>query len=180
MPELSRDMSIENLTVELTEFQFEASEDECRALADRLGILVLHNFKVAGGVRRVTAGGDIHLSGHIQAALDQNCSITLEPIWERVNTSFNIRFSDRISEDTPIGQFEEQLGDRSLEPMPAGPVDVGEIAVQYLSMAINPFPRTSGATLDAPAIEGVAMLSEEDDRKARSPFSALKKITDGV
>ena len=178
--EFSREMSFEDFTSELTEFQFEASDHECRALAERLGILVLHHVKVTGVVGPATAGGDIDLSGHIQAALEQNCSITLEPIREDVDTSFNIRFSDRISEDTPLGQIEEELRDRSFEPMPTGPVDIGEIAAQYLSMAINPFPRTSGATLDASALEGVAILSEEDDREARSPFSLLKKITDGV
>ena len=173
-------MSFVDLTSELTEFQFEASDYECKALAERFGILVLLNLEVTGIVEQVTAGGDIDLSGHIKAALEQNCSITLEPIREDVNTSFNFRFSDRISEDTPLGQIKEDLGDRSFEPMPAGSVDVGEIAVQYLSMTINPFPRTSGATLDASALEGVAILSEEDDREARSPFSLLKKITDGV
>ena len=180
MTELSREMSFEDLTSELTEFRFEGSDDECRALAERLGILVLHQVKVTGVVGHVTAGGDIDLSGYIQAVLEQNCSITLEPIREDLKTSFNIRFSDCISEDSPIGQIEEELGDRSFEPMPAGPVDIGEIAAQYLSLAINPFPRTSGATLDASALEGVAILSEEDDREARSPFSPLKKITDGV
>ena len=180
MTELSREMSLEDLTSELTEFQFEASADECRALAERFGILALLHLKVTGVVGRATAGGDIDLSGHIRAALEQNCSITLEPTREDINTSFKIRFSDRISEDTPIGQIEEELGDRSFEPMPAGPVDVGEIAAQYLSLAINLFPRTSGATLDPSALEGVAILSEEDDRETRSPFSSLKKITDGV
>lgn len=180
MTELSREMSFEDLTSEFTEFQFEASDDECRALAERLGILVLHHVKVTGVVGHVTAGGDIDLSGEMQAALEQNCSITLKPVREEVNTSFNIRFSDRISEDTPLGQIEEELGHRSFEPMPAGPVNIGEIAAQYLSMAINPFPRTSGATLDASALEGVTILSEEDDRAARSPFSTVKKITDGV
>ena len=180
MTELSREMSFENLTSELTEFQFEASADECRALAERLGILVLHHIKVTGVAGRTTAGGDIDLNGKIQAAVEQNCSLTLEPIRADVNTSFNIRFSDRISEDTPIGRIEEELGARSLEPMPTGPVDVGEIAAQYLSMAINPFPRTSGVTLDVSALEGVVILSEEDDREARSPFSQLKKIMDGV
>ena len=180
MTELSCEISFEDLTSELREFQFEASDDECRALAERLGIPVLHHLKVTGGIGRVTAGGDIDLSGHIQAALEQNCSITLEPIREDVNTSFSIRFSDRISEDTPIGQIDEELGERSFEPMPAGPVDVGEIAAQYLSMAMNPFPRISGVILDVSAFEGVAILSEEDDREARSPFSPLKKITDGV
>ena len=58
---------------------------------------------------------------------------------------------------------------------PKGPVDLAEIAAQYLSMAINPFPRSAGATLDTSALEGVEILSEEADRETISPFSQLRK-----
>lgn len=64
---------------------------------------------------------------------------------------------------------------RVMRRTPKGPIDLGEIAAQYLSMAINPFPRTAGATLDTSALEGVEILSEEADQETISPFSQLRK-----
>jgi hypothetical protein len=179
MSEFSREIGLEGLTFNAKEFEFEASDDECRALAERFGILAIHSIKVTGALGRVPGSGDIELCGHVQAVLEQNCSITLGPIEEEVETSFEIRFSDQINHDRPLGEADEWLEDCSFEPKPVGPVDVGEIAAQYLSMAMSPFPRTPGATLDISALKGVDIISEEAARETRLPFSQLKKIKDG-
>lgn len=179
MSEFSRQIGLEGLKPDASEFEFEASESECRALADRLGILNCHHAKVTGSVALVPGCRDIQLKGRLSASVEQSCSITLKPVQEEIDTSFEIRFSDQIEEDTPIGEGEEWSEDSYVEPMPSGPLDVGEIAAQYMSMLINPFPRLPGAKLDVSGLEGVEIMSEEAVREAASPFAKLKKIEDG-
>lgn len=179
MSEFSRQIGLEGLKPGASEFEFEASEEECRALAARLGILDCHQAKVTGSLALLPGCRDIELKGRVSASVEQSCSITLKPVQEKIDTSFEIRFSDQIEEETPIGEVEKWSEDSCVEPMPSGPLDVGEIAAQYMSMSINPFPRVPGAKLDVSGLEGVAIMSEEAVCAAASPFAKLKKIKDG-
>ncbi|MEE8370923.1 MAG: hypothetical protein V3R73_02170, partial [Sphingomonadales bacterium] len=63
---------------------------------------------------------------------------------------------------------------------PEAEIDIGEIAAQYLSMAINPFPRKAGAELSAKPPEGVQILTEEEAVAAASPFANLKELNEKV
>ena len=69
-----------------------------------------------------------------------------------------------------------QEGDiEDIELLGDGMVDLGEIAVQYLALALNPYP-TSGSDIETKGLgENVAILSEEAAREQSSPFAVLKK-----
>lgn len=178
MSELTREFRPQDITPDRKDFAFEANPAECRALAERFGIRAVHHLKVTGTLARVAGGDEIDLDGRISAEVEQDCSLTLEPVREAVDCSFSVRFSGEVDEDSPVGESEDLLAERSFEPMPSGPIDIGEIAAQYLSMGINPYPRAPGATLDTSGLEGVECLSEEEAHAARSPFAKLKKTED--
>ena len=55
---------------------------------------------------------------------------------------------------------------------PRGILDLGELAAQYLAMAINPYPRVEGAAWDALSTEESA---EQEIPKAVNPFLKLVK-----
>jgi uncharacterized metal-binding protein YceD (DUF177 family) len=56
-----------------------------------------------------------------------------------------------------------------VEPLDDGMIDIGEAVAQQLSLALDPFPRAPGATL-----EQEADLSDHSPRE--SPFAALAKL----
>ena len=55
-------------------------------------------------------------------------------------------------------------------------MDLGEIAIQYLALAINRFPVREGVMLENPAPGKVNVVSEVEDKAQKNPFAALKDL----
>ncbi len=74
-----------------------------------------------------------------------------------------------------------------IEPMPAEWLDVADVAAQYLSLALDPYPREADYA-ELSEVEDFAALSDRhdgaigfDDRapaegEKQNPFAALKKL----
>jgi uncharacterized metal-binding protein YceD (DUF177 family) len=56
------------------------------------------------------------------------------------------------------------------EPLEDGVIDLGGVLIEQFTLALDPYPRAPGASLEAPAEEGVD--------KPGSPFAALSKLRD--
>lgn len=114
-----------------------------------------------------------HLSGDIQAALTQLCSVTLEPVRETVRETVLLDCwpAKQIGREDAFAQQADPLG---LPPDPPAPIvngriDVGALAGEILASAINPYPRKDGAEFawDDPKNEGGV---------AFGPFAELAKL----
>ena len=142
---------------------------ELRAgIAKRLDLVALDRFIVTAEVRAIAGG--IEAKGAIEADVVQSCAATDLPISATLNETFDLRFLRDIA---AAGGEEEEIeissADCDILPLEGERIDLGEAAVQTLSLALDPFPRHPDADRIL-AEKGV--LSEEQ----AGPFAALAKL----
>jgi hypothetical protein len=116
-------------------------------------------------------GGHVHLSGSLQAQVEQTCVVTLEPLLNDVAASFKVDFWPETEMPEPSsGAVDMQEDEADLEPIVAGRIEVGRVVFESLAGAIDLFPRKPGVTFEQP--EGGGGSSRP------SPFAALARIKD--
>ena len=146
----------------------EADAETRKRIARRLALVALDRFAVTGEIRAIAGG--IGAKGEVQAQVVQACAATDLPVPAAITEPFDLRFLRDV--DAPVGEDEEiEIGsdDLDLLPLDGDRADLGEAAVQTLSLALDPFPRHPDADRIL-AEKGV--LSEE----AVGPFAALAKL----
>ncbi|WP_242772847.1 DUF177 domain-containing protein [Sphingopyxis sp. YF1] len=137
------------------------------AIARRLGLVSLDMFETDVEVRAVAGGMGVR--GTVRAALVQPCAATDLPVAAAVSEAFDLRYLRDIGPVEPEDEIE--LGEEEIDTLPLehDRVDVGEVAVQTLSLALDPYPRHPDADRIL-AEKGV--LSEEQ----AGPFAALAAL----
>lgn len=148
------------------EIELVATAAERAALAARCALVSLDALRAQISVRR-DVSGDIVVSGHLQAELVQECVVTLEPVGESVAVPFEQRYT--LRSDGPIGDL--VIGPDDTEPpekVDGEAIDVGELVAQFLSLSINPYPRSPQADALAEQYRG------EGPREG--PFAVLAKL----
>lgn len=172
--EFSRLFHVESFKQKPHTLSIEANEEECQALAERFGILKVKSFKAD---LKLKPGIDdiINLSGTIQADVSQQCVISGDQINISVTAPLNLDFSeshsyDHINDVDEVDFQEEQPP----EPIENGVIDLGEVTSQYLSMELDPYPRTPGLAFDDYS-KGNQL---NEDEKAPHPFAALAELKD--
>jgi len=147
-PEFSRLVSIEDLRSGEIERRIGADDAECAALAERFGVTALRNFSALFVTIRKGRSSLVRLKGHLTAEVEQTCIVTLEPVVERVDEAFDLRFT--LNPDKKTGSSDVVFDPEAEDPPEAaGPngIDAGEAVAQQLSIAINPYPRAPGADM---------------------------------
>ncbi|PQM28962.1 hypothetical protein CVO77_11190 [Sphingopyxis lindanitolerans] len=146
----------------------EADEAARAAIARRLALVALDRFVVTADVRSIAGG--IAATGEIAARVVQSCAATGLPVPAKLRETFDLRFL-RDAEPAEGGEEEVEISDADCEilALDGERIDLGEVAVQTLSLALEPFPRHPDADRIL-AEKGV--LSEEQ----AGPFAALAKL----
>lgn len=148
--------------------RIEAGEAVRAAIAKRLDLAALDRFVVTAEVRAVAGG--IAARGAIEAAFVQSCAATALPVPAKLAEPFDLRF---LKGAEPVVDPDEEIeisdDDCDILPLEGDRIDIGEAAVQTLSLALDPFPRHPDADRIL-AEKGV--LSEEQ----AGPFAALAKL----
>ncbi|MFA5591967.1 MAG: hypothetical protein WC989_01455 [Micavibrio sp.] len=163
-------------------YHFEADERERIDLARRYGVPSIERAEATVTLQPV-GGGTIQAMGTVVADVTQSCVITLEPISSRIEEAFEGWFGDkskavsfaraRNEREARKGYVECEILEESVDPEPVigGKVDIGELAAQYLSLALDSYPHLPGAeaayAAHKPGDEAGASLR-------KSPFEALK------
>jgi len=120
-------------------------------------------------------GAGLHVAGVVSATVGQNCVVTLEPLSNEVEEAVDLRFEPR---QLPARQYgANEAGDKEPrdvkwndpEPLIDGVIDLGALAVEFLIVGLDPYPRKAGAVFEPPA----ERAAEE------GPFAALAKLTKG-
>lgn len=144
----------------------EADEAARSAIARRLALVAIDRFAVIADVRSVAGG--IAATGTIDARVVQSCAATGLPVTARLQEPFDLRF---LRDAAPASEEEIEISDADCDilSLDGERIDVGEVAVQTLSLALDPFPRHPDADRIL-AEKGV--LSEEQ----AGPFAALAKL----
>jgi len=137
------------------------------AIARALGLAALPRLEAAFDLTR--HGGDgLRVVGRVSATVHQTCVVTLEPIENEIDEAIDLLFLPQ-PEQSP-GAAEGPLSVQAEEPPEAlrnGVVDLGAVAIEFLILGIDPYPRKPEALFDAPPAAG---------GRAAHPFAALAAL----
>jgi len=125
--------------------------EEVEALCSRFKVLDIPYLEVTFSSSSMPGLKDcVKVEGSINAMVVQNCAVTGEAFPTSISTTFESVVLDS-SAGGQAGAFlsEEDFWDVE-EADENGYIDIGEIAAQYLSLEINPYPTAPGASLDFP------------------------------
>jgi hypothetical protein len=148
----------------------EASPDERARVARRLGILAVDRLAAALVVKNLGAG-QFRVEGPWEAEVQQACVVTLEPVADSLSGRLEAAFEARDGSAGRAGS-EVEIDPEGADPaeiLPEAGIDLGELVVQELAVALDPYPRVAGAEVPA-----AYKPPEEDEDKG--PFAALKVL----
>lgn len=151
----------------------EASAEERLAVARRLGILGVDRLAAALTVKSLGAG-QFRVEGPWEAEVRQACVVTLEPVADSISGRLEAAFE---APDRAPNHATDRAGEVVVDPEAADPaeplseagIDLGELVVQELAVALNPYPRAPGA--EVPAAYRPAEVDEDT-----GPFAALRAL----
>jgi hypothetical protein len=110
----------------------------------------------------------LHVAGDVSAAVGQVCVVTLEPIDNVIGEKVDIDFLP-ASAAAHARTLADTVGDDGEDPpelLVDGTVDLGALAVEFLILGLDPYPRKPGAEFVAPDAE----------TPGSGPFSALARL----
>lgn len=118
------------------------------------------------------SGDRVHVLGTVSATVGQTCVVTLEPLDSLIEEAVDLTFSPDAVEPEPAPESEDPNRHGSWEvdppePLVNGVVDLGALAVEFMVLGINPYPRKEGAELAVPV--------EKADPQSH-PFAALARL----
>ncbi len=158
-PEFSYEIELDDVGKQGKRFKLSANDEERRKIAARLKAISIE--KLAGELRITASKTAIRVEGVIEAELTRECVASLEPMGETVSEAFEIDFL----REPPEEAIEEDDLDAP-EVHQGATLDLGELLVQQLSLAMDPFPRKEGA-------QSLAEAYAQPEKV--SPFAGLKE-----
>jgi len=152
--------------------ELEADAGVRAAVAKVAGLRDLPRLQASFDIARRGAEG-LHVSGAVSATVGQTCVVTLEPIANEIAETVDLVFlPQRVPE--PPGDAGEKPKPRDVkwddpEPLVDGRIDLGALAIEFLILGLDPYPRKPGTVFESP----------EHDAPDPGPFAALAKLTKG-
>ena len=134
-------------------FVLEASDKECRALAERFGVEKVYWLKAD---LIVYPGDIVKIKGKVSALTRRQCVISLKNFDEEMQEAFEVLYADDPSLDT----------DEIIDPIVQGRIHLGDMISEQYGLALNPFPKKPG----------IKNPYEEEKREKTHPFANLKEI----
>ncbi len=143
-------------------FELSAPSEALGAIAARLETPAVLSLNGVATVTPTVEGAIVE--GAVKAAMRRACVVTLDPIDERIDETFSIRFA---RESDTAAEIELDLEEDWTEPLDGESLDVADILVQQVALAMDPYPRKPGA-------EAPAALKPSPEQV--SPFAVLKSL----
>ncbi|MGL4242238.1 MAG: YceD family protein [Beijerinckiaceae bacterium] len=166
-PALSRPVVVARLPRTGQHVRIVADAGQLEAIAAQLGLPKVETFEAE--IEVAPASGKRYLAaGTVRARVRQTCVVTLEDFPADVEAPVEAVFADPEALPQPSRkEVERTLDDEDPpEPLENGAVDAGALAVEFLALALDPFPRKPGAALDG----------AEEENGAEKPFAALAAL----
>ena len=132
----------------------DANAEQRAALAVEHELLSVENYRAELLVAPWKRNG-VKVSGRVEADITQACIVTLEPVVAHIDEEVEALF---LPEQSKLGRegFEgggeimlDADGPDAPETFSGDTIDVGALAEQFFGLAIDPYPRKSGASLEA-------------------------------
>jgi len=157
-----------------TTFTLEPTAAERKAVAQALGIVALKKLKFEG---TLTPQGrtDWALQAKLGATVVQECVVSLDPVTTRIDEQVNRDYMKVIPE---IDAAELEMSqDDTIDPLPEI-LDLAQVMIEALSLALPPYPRSKDAELGAIAVTapGITPMTDDDAK----PFAGLGALRESL
>ena len=133
-----------------------------------MGISKILSLALDAQLQRTIIGDIYQVSGNIKLIAERSCIVTLENFIETTEGVFDEYFT--TSPEQATDQSEQLLIDPDeyeVTLLEQDSIDIGELALQHLVLALNPYPRAP----DAPSAAG-----DETIAKTQRPFAGLDAL----
>jgi uncharacterized metal-binding protein YceD (DUF177 family) len=169
-PEFSRPFVVDRLGARPVVETLNASAEELQRLAERFDLAAIDRLSAIVRLERMPGSDLIHVEGRLEADVVQTCVVTLSPFPSHIEDSFTVDFGQAPADSGH--EIELDMDVEPPEPIEGGVIDTGELVAQYLSLALDPYPRSPGAALDSD-------WAEPEDAADSSPFDVLRGLKQG-
>jgi uncharacterized metal-binding protein YceD (DUF177 family) len=141
------------------------------ALAKPVGVDAVERLKAVMAVRRLGRDG-LRVAGEVQATVRQTCVVSLTPLTNQIHERIEVDFvpprSDKVID---INEIEIDIdASNEAEPLTGNSIDLGHVVTEFLTLAVDPYPRQPDAAFAPPA------AGEGATEAAASPFAALAAL----
>lgn len=190
----SRPVSADDIPADGLSTAIEATPAECVAVAADLDLPAVSALSAEVDISRLS-GGRLHVGGRVTARVTRVCVVTLEPFESEVAQDIDITFapvpraapadagartsrsrwaqartSRERPEETPHHASVEIDVD-SPDPLVDGRFDLGAVAEEFLTLALDLYPRKPGVAF-------TDVIGGAQDEPEPSPFAALERFKD--
>ena len=149
-----------------------ASVEDRRRVAEALELLACDSLVFDYTIKAI-ADGRYRIKGRLKADVTQACVVSLDPVAETIAEDVSVDFwpEHLLAERLADGE-RSILGETDPEPIgPMGRIESGRIAFEFLSAALDPYPRKDGAEFQYGGTpEDIAAEA------SAHPFAALAKL----
>ena len=179
-PEFSRIVAGDRMEAVET-LEIVADGAERAALARRFGLDSLDALTASVTLTKFGDRRRVRLSANFSADVLQSCVVTLEPAPSRIEDSFVLVYDEDAGGPAEAETVVLLKGQISPAPWSGVVIDVGEAVAEHLALALDPYPRATGADLSALGLapgEGDAGKEgdDPDGEFSGSPFKELAKL----
>jgi uncharacterized metal-binding protein YceD (DUF177 family) len=136
----------------------EPSAEVRAALAKPVGVDEVERLKAVLEVRRLGRDG-LRVTGEVRATVRQTCVVSLTPLTNEIHEPITVDFvpprSDKVMNINEI-EIDVDASDEA-EPLTGNSIDLGHVVTEFLTLAVDPYPRKPDAAFAPPAAgEGAA------------------------
>ena len=164
-PEFSRPLRVEPLPRDGLVQHIEASAEERAALARLNGLAEIAALKAHFRIVKWRRG--VQVEGDLSARLTQTCVVSLEPFEVEIEEPIEVKFLP--AQDGGVGPDSDDPD--APDELVDGKIDLGALASEFLTLALDPYPRKPGVAFEPPAdapdkasaFERLRALSERDE-----------------
>ena len=175
----ARPMTVADLRDAPRRFVGKLTEAECASLAALFDISAVDSLSYDIVTTPWRAG--VRVTGQLRGRAVQECVVTLDPVKEKIDESFDRGFlplESLYSEDSP-GAEHEIVTDSEIDEIPeplTDPLDLAQIVAETFGIALDPYPRSKEAeeAVFSAAPPGIEPLKDADVK----PFAGLAALRD--
>ncbi len=149
-----------------------AGPEQREALAARFGILGVESLTATLCVTRERRNR-IRITGVLNAAVTQECSVTLEPVTTPVECPIDVRLLPAEDHSPQDLEAEDEVDGPDIDLHDGVSIDLAELVAQSLSLELPDYPRAPGAVVPAldKGEDGAGAEPERDN-----PFAVLAAL----
>jgi len=172
-PPIARLFDLNRLSEAGFETTIEPGPEDRKKLAEWADVVAVNRFLGRILLRRLSSSRFAY-SGHLEADIEQSCTISLEPVFDTIVMDFarELHLVPHVKKVIDIsGELSAAAGDDEVpEEIDIPRFDIAGPLLEEFLLGIDPYPKAPGASLEVP---------EDEVAKLENPFAVLKALKPG-